>query len=172
MTAALLAVGLMPAVAQASVEPPPGLKDQTLASANSNRAKYGARPLTWSDALYPAADQWARGCRFQHPRTAGRYGESLFATYGATSATAALTDAFKSWMSEASSYNYNDPGFSGATGNFTQVVWKGTTRLAIAVAQCPAGSIFPSTSYFVVARYSPPGNVMGQFPQNVGRRMA
>ncbi|KAF8888246.1 CAP domain-containing protein [Infundibulicybe gibba] len=63
----------------------------------------------------------------------------------------------------------NNPGFSSATGHFTQVVWKGTTQVACAVANCGAGTIFSQASGYVVCRYSPPGNVIGQFPQNVGR---
>ncbi|GAA1004836.1 serine protease [Acrocarpospora pleiomorpha] len=172
VTAALLTVGLIPAIAQASVEPLPGLKDQALDAVNASRAKYGARPLTWNDALYPDAERWALGCRFQHSDAHGRYGQNLYATSGATSASAAITDAFKSWMAEASRYGYHHPGFSRATGSFTQVVWKSTTQLAVAVAQCPGGTIFPSVSYFVVARFSPPGNFAGQFPQNVGRPVA
>jgi uncharacterized protein YkwD len=172
VTAALITIGLIPATAQASVEPPPGLKDQVLADVNASRAKYDARPLTWNDGLFPSADQWARACRFQHSDSRGRYGQNLYATSAATSATDAIREAFKSWMTEASKYNYNNPGFSSATGSFTQMVWKGTTQLAVSVAQCPADTILPFASYFVVARFTPPGNYLGQFPQNVGRRVA
>jgi hypothetical protein len=33
---------------------------------NRYRARYGAGPVTWSDALYPGTNQWARQCKFQH----------------------------------------------------------------------------------------------------------
>ena len=46
-----------------------------------------------------------------------------------------------------------------------QVVWKGTTRVGAAVATRKDKD---STNTYVVARYYPPGNVIGQFAQNVG----
>ncbi|KAF8978699.1 CAP domain-containing protein, partial [Cyathus striatus] len=66
----------------------------------------------------------------------------------------------------------NKPGFSSATGHFTQVVWKSSTSIACAIANCPAGTIFNQTSKYVVCRYAPPGNYLGQFPQNVGHPQA
>ena len=45
-----------------------------------------------------------------------------------------------------------------------QVVWKSTTQVACAVANCAAGTIFSQPSNFVVCRYTPPGNYAGQFP--------
>ena len=80
-------------------------------------------------------------------------------------------------------YDYNHPGFSSATGHFTQVsfsskfplwpelidgypqvVWKGSKQVACAIANCGAGTIFGQPSKMIVCRYSPPGNVLGQFP--------
>ncbi|WP_204043107.1 CAP domain-containing protein [Acrocarpospora phusangensis] len=175
IAAALLAVSLTPchaAIAHTSVEPPAGLKEQALREANTARARYGARPLTWNAQLYPGTRQRAAGCRFQpSPITAG-YGENLYATTDLTGTAAAVTSAFASWMSEAPHYDHTHPGFTPETGNFSQVVWKGTTQLALSVARCPAGTVFPSAGYFVVARFTPPGNFLSRFAQNVGRPVA
>ncbi|KAG0318144.1 Golgi-associated plant pathoproteinsis- protein 1, partial [Podila horticola] len=38
--------------------------------------------------------------------------------------------AITAWYNEEKQYNYNNPGFSGATGHFTQVVWKDTKSAA------------------------------------------
>ncbi|KAF8990188.1 CAP domain-containing protein, partial [Cyathus striatus] len=57
----------------------------------------------------------------------------------------------------------NSPGFSSASGHFTQVVWKSTTSVACAITSCPAGTIFGQASKYVVCRYAPPGNYPGQF---------
>ncbi|PFH46572.1 hypothetical protein AMATHDRAFT_77606 [Amanita thiersii Skay4041] len=137
--------------------------DQVLAGHNRARAKYGARPLTWNSNLYPGTVQWAKQCKFQHSNSQGRYGENLAAGSG----NFGFPNALELWMDEAN----NHPGFSPATGHFTQVVWKSTTSVACAIADCPAGTIFPQPSRFVVCRYAPPGNVQGQFPQNVGRHV-
>jgi hypothetical protein len=52
------------------------------------------------------------------------------------------------------------PTFSEQTGHFTQVVWKGTTAVGCGWAQC-------NGFVLITCRYSPPGNVIGQFAQNV-----
>ena len=65
------------------------------------------------------------------------------------------------WYEEQDKYRYNTPGFSSSTGHFTQIVWVGSRELG-------AGKAVSSTgAQFVVARYQPPGNVVGQFPDNV-----
>ncbi|KIJ98326.1 hypothetical protein K443DRAFT_133468 [Laccaria amethystina LaAM-08-1] len=80
----------------------PAFKDQVLSLHASNRAQYGARPLMWSDALYPATFQWASTCKFQHSDSGGRYGENLFAASGSGGNFAQSINA---WMSESSKYN-------------------------------------------------------------------
>lgn len=130
--------------------------DQAVAQHNAARAKYGASPVTWNAARYSSLCQTISG---------GNYGENLAAGTG----TYGIVDAVSDWMSEASAYNYNKPGFSSATGHFTQVVWQSTTQVACAVASCPAGTIFSQASQYVVCRYTPPGNYIGQFAANVGR---
>ncbi|KAF9012626.1 CAP domain-containing protein [Cyathus striatus] len=159
-----IALSAVASVIPAELESRDAWSDQVLQQHNTNRAKYGARPLTWNANLYPAALQWAKQCKFQH--SSGAYGENLAAGSG----NYGMSNAMSAWMGEASQYNYNNPGFSAATGHFTQVVWKSTTSVACAIADCPAGSIFSGlASKYVVCRYAPPGNYQGQFPQNVGR---
>lgn len=138
--------------------------NQVVAQHNAARAKYGANPVTWNAALYSATQAYANQCKFQHSSD-GNYGENLAAGTGKYG----IVDAVNGWMSEASAYDYNKPDFSSATGHFTQVVWKGTTQVACAVASCPAGTIFSQASQYVVCRYTPPGNFLGQFAANVGR---
>ena len=47
---------------------------------------------------------------------------------------------------------------------YWQVVWKGTTKLGCAIQK-------RGRETYVVARYSPPGNVIGTFAKNVGRKV-
>lgn len=61
-------------------------------------------------------------------------------------------------------YDYNNPGFSPQTGHFTQLVWKSTSSVGVALASTGSGN---NKKTYVVARYYPPGNVVGFFPQNV-----
>ncbi|PPQ92432.1 hypothetical protein CVT25_008653 [Psilocybe cyanescens] len=134
---------------------------------NSYRAQYRAPAVTWSNDLYPGTLAWAKQCQFHHSSGGGKYGENLFAGTGNTG----LDPGVKSWMNEAAHYDWNKPGFSSATGHFTQVVWKGSKQVACALADCRAGTIFSQASKYLVCRYSPAGNVIGQFPANVGRHV-
>lgn len=46
-------------------------------------------------------------------------------------------------------------------GHFTQLVWKSTKSMGIAMVKGKSGRIV------IVANYNPPGNIMGQFMDNV-----
>ncbi|KAI0086018.1 CAP domain-containing protein [Irpex rosettiformis] len=141
-------------------------KNLVVNSHNKFRSKYGAPNLSWSDALYPGTQQWAKQCKFQHSQGNGKYGENLAA---GTGNAYGFSNGLQDWMNEASKYDYNHPGFSSATGHFTQVVWKSSKQVACAIANCGPGTIFGQPSKMIVCRYSPAGNVIGHFPENVGR---
>ena len=82
-------------------------------------------------------------------------GENL-AMYGSTdpedkklSTTSLATDM---WYAEVKDYDFDNPGFSMNTGHFTQVVWKDTKKVGFGYA-----------GKYVVGRYEPTGNMMGDF---------
>ncbi|KAJ3747679.1 CAP domain-containing protein [Lentinula detonsa] len=127
----------------------------TLNSHNIARAQYGASPLTWNSNLYPGTQQWANACVFQH--SGGNYGENLSA---AAPQSITVQQGVDLWMTEASMYNYSNPTFSSSTGHFTQVVWKSTTSVACAIASC---NFLGNGTGYLVCRYDPPGNYLGQF---------
>lgn len=100
--------------------------------------------------------------RFKHS-SSDKFGENIFMSGNILlSDSDAVKEATKEWYSEVSTYNYNNPGISMATGHFTQVVWKNSKNLGIGVARSLRG-------VYVCANYDPPGNFKGQFPQNVLR---
>jgi hypothetical protein len=43
--------------------------------------------------------------------------------------------ATQAWYDEIKDYDWENPGFSMETGHFTQVVWKGTTKVGFGYAQ-------------------------------------
>jgi hypothetical protein len=47
------------------------------------------------------------------------------------------------------------------SGHFSQVVWRDSKELGVAFAKSRNGTIY------VVANYSPPGNVTGRYAENV-----
>ena len=64
----------------------------------------------------------------------------------------------KAWYDEYSHYNVKNE--SSAT-HFSQLVWKNSKNLGI-------GHAYDGHKLFVVALYKPPGNIRGQFTENVG----
>jgi hypothetical protein len=66
------------------------------------------------------------------------------------------------WYNEISLYNFSSPGFSSATGHFTQVVWTDSIQLGMGIALTSN-----NLSAYVVANYYPAGNVLGQFATEV-----
>jgi len=118
--------------------------------------------LTWSDQLASKAQQWANNCKFQHSGgSLGPFGENLAA---GTGSSYNIQAAIKSWTDESKDYNPSNP----VASHFTQVVWKGSTQLGCAVALCDGifSASFGKAKYFV-CEYSPQGNIIGEFPQNV-----
>jgi glioma pathogenesis-related protein 2 len=116
----------------------------------------------WNSTLAIHAQDWANRCTFSHSPSDQRPGEGEN-LYWATPAQSSIDTSWAAdrwWYDENAQYDYNNPGFSPATGHFTQMVWKDTTSIGCGHAQCGG------TGYWV-CRYSPPGNWLGQFPQNV-----
>jgi len=135
---------------------------------NRYRARHGAAPLQWDRRLEEAAYRWASRCDFTHDKSGTGQGENLYVS-GDLNEDSLMAPATKSWYDEVKLYNYNNPGFSMATGHFTQVVWKGTTHVGCAAYACRNGvkNFNWPRGTMVVCRYSPPGNVQGRFKQNV-----
>jgi hypothetical protein len=77
----------------------------------------GASAVTWNDTLAAYAQADASTCVYGH--TNGPYGENIAAIGGSGSLD--LTSDFNMWANEAAQYNWNSPGYSDATGHFTQV---------------------------------------------------
>ncbi|CAE6428659.1 unnamed protein product [Rhizoctonia solani] len=134
--------------------------DAYLKGHNDIRAQHGASPLTWATDLSAAAAKWAGNCVWEHSQgQIGDFGENLAAGTGLGAAA-----AVKMWTDEASEYNPANPQYS----HFTQVVWKATTEVGCAVRTC--NNLFSGNSgavEFHVCEYRAPGNVIGQFAENV-----
>lgn len=154
-----------PAVGKAcgGVAVPAAFQD-AMATTNSFRAIHGAPCLTWDPALAAQANSWLTtlladanqtgNLVLQHGDVAG-VGQNLYATTGA--AGSAPVAAVRAWAGEEAAYNYDAPGFSEATGHFTQLVWKDTTRVGCAVGTGNVDTV-------VVCDYSPPGNMLTYGP--------
>ena len=105
-------------------------KAEVLGSHNQYRKKHGVEQLTWDTKVANFADNWCKSLaaknKMEHSSGSG-YGENLYQSSSwssrpaTTSTDGAGTNAVKSWYDEIQAYNFNRPGFSSATGHFTQV---------------------------------------------------
>lgn len=126
-------------------------------------------PLSWDPELASIARAWAAACQDTKAPAGlldhnggrsdgypGYVGENI---YGA-SASPRPARAVESWMEERADYDYDTNTCSGICGHYTQVVWRGTTRVGCALADC-SGLTF---RYAVVCNYAPGGNLAGARP--------
>lgn len=154
---------------------PPELAGIT-ARHNYFRHIFQAPPIEWDDSVANAAQTFTdsaavlaacpgQGGTFQHNTDGGKYGQN-FAGSSFTYPNQTIGEtAVDLWMLEEKHYNFQDPGFSDSTGHFTQVVWIGSTKLGCGYRKCPTYNGL--TLQFVICNYLPPGNVIGEFAQNV-----
>jgi hypothetical protein len=127
---------------------------------NRLRARHCAAPLTWSPRLAQVAQRWAntlrdKGCAFGH--SGGTFGENLAAGSTGTLDAEAVVQM---WYDEVAKYRFPNGGFSAETGHFTQVVWRGTSRIGCGRSQCKGLDIW-------VCEYDPAGNWEGKYRENV-----
>lgn len=154
-------------------------RSTALSKHNIDRAQHHSPDLTLSDSLNENAQAWAEHLAsnpnegLQHSSSSERNnaGENLFVIYakdGSIDATTLAKVAVKSWYNEGSSYDYNNPQSNLEAGHFTQLVWKSSNELGCGAAESSvmnqAGNY---KAFYVVCHYAPPGNVLGEFTENV-----
>ncbi|EDO34556.1 predicted protein, partial [Nematostella vectensis] len=136
-------------------------KSECVISHNYYRSLHDAPPLNWSPMLAAEAQNWAeklaRSGSFRRSGDKDR-GENLAFAFGLELSG---RDAVDTWYEELIDYDYEYPGFTSHTGNFSQLVWVGSQEFGMGKAVGEDGSCV------VVGRYYPPGNIVGQFQENV-----
>lgn len=129
---------------------------------NYHRFQHGAEELSWSpmlavEALH-CAERIIRTGSMQSNDTNER-GENIAMS---SDRSFDVKAAIELWYSEEREYNYDSPAFSSFTRNFSQMIWKDCKEVGMALARSDDGELV-----VVVARYYPPGNVVGLFQNNV-----
>lgn len=122
-------------------------------------------PLSWSTELEAEAQAWANTLRDQSACKSVDHdpqidaldqGESIFRRMVGLTPTGVVDE----FANEKPKYTYSAPyTFSSDTAHYTQIIWRKTTELGCAVAQCQQ----ELTSVWV-CRYKPAGNVTGEPP--------
>lgn len=138
------------------------INNEWLVAHNQLRTLHQVSNLMWSDALAKQAQQYADSCPAGHSKQGKvKYGENLAFS---TAPVMSYTDVVKAWYDEINLYDFNHPKFSLKVGHFTQVVWKTTTQVGCGYKSgCETGD----WSDIWVCQYQAPGNILGQFAQNV-----
>ena len=138
------------------------LRTALLGGQNEARVAVGVAPLAWDGELETharrQAEQMARSGRFEHSHDGDRReGENLWT---GTRGAYAPREMVGHWVEERSAFA-NRPVPAAASGDwsrvahYSQVVWRGTTRVGCAVASNAAAD-------YLVCRYASPGNVVGE----------
>ncbi|CEF66624.1 CAP domain-containing protein [Strongyloides ratti] len=85
-----------------------------------------------------------------------KYGENIYFSEGSA------VDAVNKWYNEIKKYDYNKPEAFSQARHFTALVWKSTTEMGCGLAQGTQKNRF-----YVCCKYAKPGNVIGEFKENV-----
>lgn len=135
-----------------------------LAAHNRERAAVGTPPLAWDANLARSAAAYApelaRLGRLAHSSREARPGQGENLWIGSRGAYS-VEEMAGSWAAERSLFRpgiFPDVSANGRwqdVAHYTQMIWRGTTRVGCAVHQTERWD-------FLVCRYAPAGNVVGQ----------
>ena len=135
-----------------------------LASHNSERARLRVAPLQWDPQLAASAAAYgpmlARIGRLQHSPRAMRPGQRENLWMG-TRGSFSPEQMVATWINERREFRPGVFPNVSRTGNwydvahYTQLIWKGTTRVGCAIHSTAQWD-------YLICRYSPPGNVDGR----------
>ncbi len=139
---------------------------------NDARNEVGVAPLVWSEKLEEQAlkyaKQIARTNNYKHSNTKDGENLAMFYEYEESNkvktyiySDTPLYDASMAWYEEIKDYKYSKIKrfrIGPKIGHYTQMVWKDTKEVGIASAISKNGKVY------VVARYYPVGNYLGEYP--------
>ncbi|KAI0154443.1 glycoside hydrolase family 128 protein [Xylariaceae sp. FL1272] len=131
---------------------------------NNGRKGKNLKPLVWDSNLANNAEVYAKHLaqigKLEHSSGDQRPNQGENLAWASASNGTPLQMAANMWMGEAKNY-HGEPigqGDFGSYGHYTQCMWKSTTKLGMGWAKDAKGGVY------IVGRYSPPGNFIGQKP--------
>jgi glioma pathogenesis-related protein 2 len=155
-----------------------GFSDQTsqdflnsmVASINEYRAKHSAPPVELDPELVnyakSRAEHLAEMGKMVHDGTQG-YGENLYSVSSSEPTPGPALGATKLWYGEIKDYNFADlsSNKTDLTGHFTQLAWKGSTKIGAGRVCGSADGKWHDT--YIALNFSPAGNMAGAYKDNV-----
>lgn len=140
---------------------------ECLKAHNEYRTKHSVPALKLNKKLCQFAEEWAKVLAARaNPihRSNSPYGENIFCSWSTSSGQPMIIDGREpvdNWYTEGVNHLFGKEPTTLKTGHFTQVIWKDTKELGVAISTTRSGQIY------VVANYDPPGNFIGSFTHNV-----
>nr|QBH70087.1 CreCAP-ShK1 [Colubraria reticulata] len=131
--------------------------------------------LVWDDNLENAAQRWADNCDYNHePATFGvDPGENLFFSsfFTGDSKQELLESGTTMWFNEKYRYIWENQDCGPDNCHYTQMVWAKTAKIGCASTVCHPlrNTNWNEQAWFLVCRYYPGGNYIGQDPYTRGR---
>jgi hypothetical protein len=137
---------------------------------NDARKEVGVNILEWSDELSKDAKAYAeilaknnKGLIHSENSDREGQGENLSLAWNSSGEIEKpLNDGSVAWYNEIKDYKYAEIGSSlnegVVIGHYTQMIWYSTKYLGMGSAISTDGKVY------VVARYNPPGNYIGEYP--------
>ena len=133
---------------------------------NVHRSNHSASALTWDDDLASTAQTIAETCVYAHSMNVngGGYGQNIAAGVKSDNVSAVITELFYNGEVNffADLYGEASPDMTNfdSWGHFSQLVWKGTTKVGCYTEYCSGGLSNVGSDvepYFTVCNYENPG---------------
>jgi glioma pathogenesis-related protein 2 len=116
----------------------PNFADNHLNAHNEYRTKHGCPPLKLDEDLCKCAQDWADQLANKHAmehRPGNKYGENIYMACDKTPDTVDGATPVKNWYNEIKFYKHGSTRLEPRCGHFTQLVWKGTTKMGVGIAK-------------------------------------
>jgi hypothetical protein len=158
------ALAIMSSASPASAGSQGDFAGRLLDAHNAERSRAGLPPLAWSKKLAQEAQGWAitlsRKGTLQHSGAESRRGtgENLWICPAGYYSAEDMVGGFlaeRSKFRKGTFPQVSRTGNRADVGHYTQIIWPATTEVGCAVVKGGAND-------FLVCRYNPAGNVMGQ----------
>lgn len=123
---------------------------------NKKRTQHSVSELKWSKDAYEYASKYAAkyDCSGDLQHSGGSFGENLAVGYKTGD------KAVTAWYDEGKNYDYSS---ASSFDHFTQVIWKGTTKVGCAYKDCSS----ENWGKYIVCSYDPAGNIVGEGKVNL-----
>jgi len=139
-------------------------EEECRARQNEHRRAHGVAELKRSKKAAKHASDWAKQLasqnKFEHSNNKD-YGENIASHWDSSGKAMSGNDVADMWYRECEKYDYSSSDYVRGTGHFTQMVWSGSQKVGIGTATTKDGKMI------IVANYKPPGNIIGEFKDNV-----